>query len=322
MLHGGQRARTEAPRADVGRRGLVAVAVAAWAVVAGSGVLGAYAVLAATNVSLAKVVVWSWWTVGALAVGLAAVPAIVCPAIIAGLRRQARQGSQLHAAFLVALLTMNAAIIVSVGIFASTRWGNGILHERYFFYLVPLWLIAIAVWCPDGLATTRRQLVIGVLLAFCLVATLPPGLWTAHATVWLQWPSSTAWALLGYSRRRRAGGLSRGCGRAGLGRLRRAAPRAAESFLAIVPIASSSRSGSRSRGRGGSPSPTSTGMRTEQTLRGHGSTRRLGGMTRYRRSSQAPGAVWSSTGSGRCSTRSSRTARSARRSTCGRHRRP
>lgn len=197
MLQGAERAayaRRLAPTWAAG--GLVAVAAAVWAVVAGSGVLGAYAVLASTNVPLAKAVVWSWWTAGALAVGLAAVPAIVCPAIIAGLRRHARQGSQLHAAFLTALLTMNAAIIVSVGIFASTRWGNGVLHERYFFYLVPLWLIAIAVWCHDGLAATRRQLVIGLLLAFCLIATLPPGLWTTHATVWLQWPSSTAWALL------------------------------------------------------------------------------------------------------------------------------
>ena len=52
-------------------------------------------------------------------------------------------------------------------------WGYDRLHDRYAFYLLPLWLIVLVVWLADGLPRPLVATAIGVGLALVLPAVLP-----------------------------------------------------------------------------------------------------------------------------------------------------
>ena len=61
---------------------------------------------------------------------------------------------------------MNAVLLLVVGAFSSTEFGIGFLHNRYLFYVVPLWLVATAVWA-------ERRVPVG-----------PPGSWPGRSSSW------------------------------------------------------------------------------------------------------------------------------------------
>ena len=56
------------------------------------------------------------------------------------------------AAFVSLFVSVNAVLLLVVGAFASTEFGIGFLHDRYLFYVVPLWIVATAVWAERRVA--------------------------------------------------------------------------------------------------------------------------------------------------------------------------
>ena len=62
-----------------------------------------------------------------------------------------------------------------VAAFASSPWGFDRLHDRYGFYLLPLWLIGLVVWLDSGLPRPLIESTIGVVAALALALILPFG---------------------------------------------------------------------------------------------------------------------------------------------------
>ena len=60
-----------------------------------------------------------------------------------------------------------------MGAFSSTEFGVGFLHDRYLFYVVPLWLVATAVWAERHAPRDVAGIVLGGVLTLALLATLP-----------------------------------------------------------------------------------------------------------------------------------------------------
>ena len=68
---------------------------------------------------------------------------------------------------------MNVVLLLVVGAFSSTEFGIGFLHDRYLFYVVPLWVVATAVWAERRVPVGPVGLVAGALLVLAPLATLP-----------------------------------------------------------------------------------------------------------------------------------------------------
>lgn len=104
------------------------------------------------------------------------VPFVVAPIVVADLVRAARRGAEREGAFAVAFVTVNSAMLLIAGAFASTVYGYSELHDRYLFYVAPLWLVAFAVWLSGGMPRPRLWTSLGVALGLILPAILPFGL--------------------------------------------------------------------------------------------------------------------------------------------------
>jgi hypothetical protein len=104
---------------------------------------------------------------------LAVIPLAVAPIVLARLVRSGRAGSIVDSAFASLFLAANATGLLVVAAFTSTPWGYDRLHDRYGFYLLPLWLIVFVVWFADGLPRPLVATATGVLLALVLPAILP-----------------------------------------------------------------------------------------------------------------------------------------------------
>jgi hypothetical protein len=101
------------------------------------------------------------------------VPVIVAPVALAFLLRRGRDGSARAAAFAALFLSANALLILEVGALMSTPFLGGLLHDRYLFYLVPLWLVLFAVWLHSGAPRPVVPLALGSVLGFVLAGTVP-----------------------------------------------------------------------------------------------------------------------------------------------------
>ena len=104
---------------------------------------------------------------------LAVIPLAVMPIVLSRLVRQGRKGSEKAAAFASLFISANVVGLAVVAAFASTPWGYDRLHDRYAFYLLPLWLIVFVVWLADGLPRPLLATATGVGLALVLPAILP-----------------------------------------------------------------------------------------------------------------------------------------------------
>ena len=104
------------------------------------------------------------------------VPFAAAPIVVAELLRAARRGAEREGAFVAAFLTVNAATFLVAAAFATTPYGFSELHDRYLFYVAPLWLVAFAVWLERGLPRPPVLTTASALLALVLPATLPFGL--------------------------------------------------------------------------------------------------------------------------------------------------
>lgn len=120
-----------------------------------------------------EVAKWVVYHLADIELYLAVIPLAVTPIVLAALIRRGRSGSVADSAFASLFLATNAAGLVVVAAFTSTPWGYDRLHDRYAFYLLPLWLIVFAIWLADGLPRPLVATTIGVVLALVLPAILP-----------------------------------------------------------------------------------------------------------------------------------------------------
>ena len=139
---------------------------------AASSSFGAYAVLWRGYDPL-DVGRWFVYHLGDFAVYLAIVPVAVAPIVLWTLARAGRGGSRPAAAFVALFAAANVSGLLVVAAFASSPWGFDRLHDRYGFYLVPLWLIGFVVWLDTGLPRPLLASAIGVVAAVALVFVLP-----------------------------------------------------------------------------------------------------------------------------------------------------
>jgi hypothetical protein len=128
-----------------------------------------------TSYDLLAVARWSWYTLGDLALYLAVLPLLIAPAALLELWGRGRRGSTRDGAFLGVFAAVNVVTVLIVAAFSSATFGGERLHDRYLFYVLPLWLVLFAVWLDRGAVASRALLAVGAALAVALVATLPTG---------------------------------------------------------------------------------------------------------------------------------------------------
>ena len=117
---------------------------------------------------------WSWRALAGLAVYLALVPLVLAPAALAALASRARRGDPAAAASVALFLSVNIVLVLVVGAFSSTEYGIGFLHDRYLFYVAPLWIVLTAWWAANRVPLRPVWLGVGAALTLVLLATLPP----------------------------------------------------------------------------------------------------------------------------------------------------
>lgn len=106
------------------------------------------------------------------------IPFVVAPVVIAALLRAGRRGSRREGAFAAAFLVINGVFVLIAAAFASTPYGWQVLHDRYLFYVAPLWLVVFARWLSQGLPRPRLLTAGGVVAGLALTAFTPFGLLT------------------------------------------------------------------------------------------------------------------------------------------------
>jgi len=116
---------------------------------------------------------WFVYHLGDFAVYLAVVPVAVAPIVLWELGREGRAGSRRAGAFVALFTSANVCGLLVVAAFTSTPWGYDRLHDRYGFYLVPLWLVGLAIWLARGLPRPVVATAIGAVLALTLALVLP-----------------------------------------------------------------------------------------------------------------------------------------------------
>jgi len=104
---------------------------------------------------------------------LAVIPLAVAPIVLAHLVRRGRAGAVVDSAYASLFAAANVTGLLVVAAFTSTPWGYDRLHDRYAFYLLPLWLIVFVVWLRDGLPRPLVATAIGAGFAIVLPALLP-----------------------------------------------------------------------------------------------------------------------------------------------------
>jgi hypothetical protein len=120
-----------------------------------------------------QVLKWVVYHLADIEIYLAVVPLAVAPIVLWRLLRSGRAGAEREASFAALFLSANAIGLLVVAAFTSTPWGYDRLHDRYAFYLLPLWLVVLVVWLADGLPRPLVATAIGVGIALVLPAILP-----------------------------------------------------------------------------------------------------------------------------------------------------
>ncbi len=146
-----------------------------------------------------QVAKWLAYHLADFEIYLAVVPLAVAPIVLTALIRRGRAGSDVSAAFAALFLSANAIGLLVVAAFNSTPYAYDRLHDRYAFYLIPLWLIVLVTWLADGLPRPLVATASGVVLALVLPAILPfrqlaneAGIDTVPGALWVWLESQTA----------------------------------------------------------------------------------------------------------------------------------
>jgi hypothetical protein len=116
---------------------------------------------------------WFVYHLGDFAVYLVVVPVAVTPIVLWELGRAGRAGSRRAASFVSLFVAANVSGLLVVAAFTSTPWGYDRLHDRYGFYLVPLWLVGLVWWLASGLPRPLVAAVIGAVATLALALILP-----------------------------------------------------------------------------------------------------------------------------------------------------
>ena len=120
-----------------------------------------------------EVAKWLVYHLADIEIYLAVLPLAVAPIVLDRLVRSGRAGDAVDSAYASLFLATNATGLLVVAAFTSTPWGYDRLHDRYAFYLLPLWLIVFVLWLADGLPRPLLATATGVALALVLPAILP-----------------------------------------------------------------------------------------------------------------------------------------------------
>jgi len=131
-------------------------------------------------VSVARLAVYH---LAGLEMYLFVVPVAVAPVVVRDLLRSARRGSARDGAFVAAFLTINTFLVLIAAAFASTPFGWQALHDRYLFYVAPLWFVVFGTWLSRGLPRPLPWIAIGVVLVLALPAVTPYGLIAGDSVV-------------------------------------------------------------------------------------------------------------------------------------------
>jgi hypothetical protein len=90
-------------------------------------------------------------------------------------------------------VSANVFGLLVVAAFSSTPFGYDRLHDRYGFYLLPLWLIGLVVWLASGLPRPLLAAAFGALATLALALILPfrqlandAGIDTVPGALWLR----------------------------------------------------------------------------------------------------------------------------------------
>ena len=104
------------------------------------------------------------------------------------------------ASFLGVFVSVNVVTVMIVAAFSSATFGGERLHDRYLFYVVPLWLVLFALWLVRGASYSWRSLAVGTALCVALLATMPQRLLLRDTTAVRRCGDS---CVVAYSRGRR-----------------------------------------------------------------------------------------------------------------------
>ena len=145
------------------------------------------------------VVKWTIYHAADLELYLAVIPFAVAPIVLWQLLARGRAGGSREAAFASSFITINVGFLLVAGAFSSLPYGYDRLHDRYLFYVVPLWIVVFVVWLAAGLPRPLVALTIGVGLALVLPAVLPfrqlaneAGVDTVPGALWVWLEAQTA----------------------------------------------------------------------------------------------------------------------------------
>jgi hypothetical protein len=160
--------------------------------------LGPYADLW-TGYNVVDVARWTLYHAADLELYLAVVPFAVMPIVLQRFLASGRRGDAPRGAFAVSFVTINLAFLLVAGAFSSLPYGYDRLHDRYLFYVVPLWLIVLVAWLADGMPRPLVALAVGAVSALVLPAILPfrqlaneAGVDTVPGALWVWLEQQTA----------------------------------------------------------------------------------------------------------------------------------
>jgi hypothetical protein len=137
-----------------------------------SSLLGSYDVLA-KGYPIIATLRWTVWHVFDLALYFGLFAFVAVPFGAASLYRRARAGSRPDAAMFSTFVGASVIGIVLVGAFSTSKFGLGRLHDRYLFYLVPLWLTVVAVWITRGAQRSRPAAIVVAVAFIAFVFAMP-----------------------------------------------------------------------------------------------------------------------------------------------------
>ena len=114
---------------------------------------------------------WAAYHAADLALFLGLLPIALLPCLLVALYRRGRElGSH---AFLAVFCAATLFALLVAGAFASTGHTQNRVYDRYLFYVVPLWLIAGAVWLREGAPRPRIAAATGIALLLAVITVFP-----------------------------------------------------------------------------------------------------------------------------------------------------